>query len=513
MTVSVKWLALAVAAGTVATGLLTGASASRGSAPQNAAPPGETNGPLAYQAGSKVTITTVGTAEDVSRELLKGPPDDGEVTQFPIADATDPAWAPSGLRLAFTRRVDGRRQIFLTSRDEPPKQLLADPAEAFDPAWAPTGEKLAFTSTRDGHREIYAVDVNGANLKRLTPGADSRNPDWSPDGERIAFESTRAGGTDIWTMRPDGSDVRRITARSGAERAPDWRPDGTQIAFSGRTRGRESILVVDPDGATKPRALTRGDAQSRDRYPSWAPAGDAIAFTRIGPDHVGSTRVTSTSSAGFHDSRPEVEGGVRASWGVLPAPPEDPALLDGSVVIEPGREATISPPESAVREEVADDGARVPEGYVVRAAEDDPVTLIADPASTDSPAGASVELEVSGTFEISKDAGDLALELVGSPLDCSSDEIPAAGEATARAAKKPKTKKLSMKGKKGKRRGKNPAVVSGDKKGIDKGTDWSIEETCDGTIFSVTEGAVLVEYGAGRTYLVAAGEEFRVPRG
>jgi len=510
-TISVKWLALLVASGAVATGLLTGAPATSDGAPQNAAPPGETNGPLAYQAGSRVTITTVGTAEDVSRELLEGAPDDGEVTQFPIADAADPAWAPSGLRLAFTRRVDGRRQIFLTSRDEPPKQLLVDPAEAFDPAWSPTGEKLAFTSTRDGHREIYVVDVNGANLQRLTPGADSRNPDWSPDGGRIAFESTRAGGTDIWTMRPDGTDALRITARSGPDRAPDWRPDGTQIAFSGRTRGRESILVVDPGGTTKPRSLTRGDAQSRDRYPSWAPDGDAIAFTRIGPGQASSTRVTDTSSAGFHDSRSEIDGGMRASWGALPAPPKDPALLDGSVVIEPGRAATISPPESTVREEVADDGARVPEGYVVRAAENDPVTLVADPASTDSPAGTSVELEVSGTFEIGQDEGDLALELVGSPLDCSSDTVPGAGGATASAAKKPKPKKkLSMKGK---GKGHGPKAVSGDKVGIDKGTDWSVEETCAGTIFSVTEGAVLVEYGRNLTHLVSAGEDFLVPRG
>lgn len=506
---------LRVTSAVVCAGLLTSAHATGDSATPPAAPALETNGPLAYQTGTTVTLTTVGTSELVTRQLLTGDAvdDDGEVTQFPIENAADPAWSPSGLRLAFTRKVDGRRQIFLTNRGAEPRQLLQDPAEAFDPAWSNTGERLAFTSTRNGHPEVWVVDVSGehpARLTPLTPGRVARDPDWSPSGDRIAFVSNQAGTVDIWTMAPNGSALQQVTAMAGAEVDPDWRPDGTQIAFAGTRRGRSSIFVVDREGATVPRALTRARAPLRDRFPSWAPAGDAIAFTRIGTQARTQTRVTNTSNDTWHTSRQEIIGGGRASWGALPAPPKNPAMLEGSVIIMPGDDTTVSPPASSVRDAIADDGARVPEGYVVRASESDPVTLVANPASTDSPPGTSVEVEVSGTFEVTEDGSDLALELVGSPLDCSAGETPIEGGATALAAAPKKSKKLKQKGK---GTGHGPRGVSGDKKGVPQGTDWSIEETCAGTIFAVEKGSVLVEFGAGFTELVTAGETFPVPRG
>ena len=468
------------------------------------APAGQTNGPLAYQdaVGQTVRLTSIG-----AREPPAAPQAAGTIT-FPIKDASTPVWSPSGSRLAFTRRVDGRRQIFVTDEGKADvRQVTQDPAEAFDPTWSPTGRRLAFTSTRDGDPEIYTIGIDGDAEQRLT-FSGGRQPDWSAAGDQIAFTSRVLGSLDIWVANADGSLSRPVTSAAGAEVDPEWRPDGGQLAFVRVTATRSHVFVILPDG-TQPRALTRGDVT--DRFPSWAPTGGALAFTRIkGRD--GSTRVVSaTSAAKSTTTRLEIAGGVRADWGALPVPPSDPKLLAGATAVTPlaGSAASVTLPDSTLPADLASAGARVPDGSVVRAPTGNPVQLVAAAPATgrDGTGDGAIQAQVTGTFALLPPdrTGEAAvtLGLRGAALDCGRG-------ATARSAAKKKAKrrksgrKISMTNRGGKVRA-NGKYASG----LTRRTEWSMQETCAGTLTIVKKGQVEVrDLVRRRTILVSPGKPY-----
>ena len=151
--------------------------------------------------------------------------------------------------------------------------------------------QIAFMSQRDGNPEIYVMDINGGNQRRLTnhPKNDL-SPSWSPDGKRIVFVSNRDGHVhaihgwstyEIYVMDADGGNPQRLTNDPRDDKYPSWSPDGNRIAFSARDRDKAEhlnyeIYVMDADGANLQR-LTND--RHHDKYPSWSPDGKRIIFS------------------------------------------------------------------------------------------------------------------------------------------------------------------------------------------------------------------------------------------
>ena len=55
-----------------------------------------------------------------------------------------------------------------------------------NPAWSPSGSKIAFKTDSDGYAEIYIMDVDESNPTRLTNTADmAYSLTLSPDGTKI----------------------------------------------------------------------------------------------------------------------------------------------------------------------------------------------------------------------------------------------------------------------------------------------------------------------------------------
>ena len=72
-----------------------------------------------------------------------------------------------------------------------------------------------------------------------------------------------------------GGTIRRLTDHDYTDRYPSWSPDGQRIAFDSNRDGNFEVYVMDADGGN-PRRLT--DHEAYDGSPSWSPDGRRIAF-------------------------------------------------------------------------------------------------------------------------------------------------------------------------------------------------------------------------------------------
>ncbi|WP_163549071.1 protein kinase domain-containing protein [Candidatus Frankia nodulisporulans] len=120
--------------------------------------------------------------------------------QFAAARATDPAWSPSGDKIAYwANEADGDRGFIVTigiGTDDKPNRLTEGQGNGdSDPAWSPDGGKIAFTRSVNGNLEIFEMDSGGSPPVQVTdaPG-DDQDPTFAPapDG-RLVFSTQRPG--------------------------------------------------------------------------------------------------------------------------------------------------------------------------------------------------------------------------------------------------------------------------------------------------------------------------------
>ena len=203
-----------------------------------------------------------------------------------------PAYSPDGARLAFDAGVS----LALMNSDGSDLRFLGQAtSDDGEPAWSPTGRRVAFTGvSAAGQPELWVRSIAGGEPRQLTDGG-GRQPAWS-SRNLIAF--TR--GEDIYTIRPDGSELRRVTRRGGS--APAWSPRGARLAF---VRGG-SIYLVRANGRQPRRLQLPGEGFATGGL-AWSPDGKRIAFENSNCDGGGifATRV---------DGRAKRVTGLGVNW-------------------------------------------------------------------------------------------------------------------------------------------------------------------------------------------------------
>jgi Tol biopolymer transport system component len=258
--------------------------------------------------------------------------DGGRSRRIYDGDAVQPAWSPSGARIAFWASYGtAQRDLFtIPATGGAPVAVLQDAPMDWSPAWAPDGRWLYFASDRGGTMSVWRIAIDestGRTSGAPEPvtsvvGAAAELPSLSKDGTKLVFRSRRTivnpvavpfdsstarVGTpvplfertailnprsvspdgrwlalnnlgepreDIFIARTDGSEVRRLTDDAAKDRSPVWSPDGQEIAFYSNRSGSQQVWTIRSDGS----GLTqRTDAKEGGfMFPLWSSAGDQM---------------------------------------------------------------------------------------------------------------------------------------------------------------------------------------------------------------------------------------------
>jgi Tol biopolymer transport system component len=187
-----------------------------------------------------------------------------------------PAWAPDGVRIAFSRtypQEGGRSEIWVMNADGGDQHSLN--VDGFAARWSPDGQRLAFAANRGNGWNLYLVNADGSDESQLTTMAgDEMDPSWSPDGMRIAFTSNGDGDMEVYVMAADGTNLRQLTSNSADDYVPRWSADGSRIAFHSDLPVADhwEIYVMSADGTNVTR-VTQTAAPRTAISAAWRPAG------------------------------------------------------------------------------------------------------------------------------------------------------------------------------------------------------------------------------------------------
>ncbi len=254
--------------------------------------------------------------------------------QIYAGDAVQPAWSPSGKRIAFWRAFSNGQMLSrdvwtIASDGSDAKPVTSDEPIDWAPQWSPDGRYLYFLSDRGGAMNLWRVAIDessgrvesapepettpssemwvfsfartapkmvyenramqGRLIAKRARGEELRTvvampaarqpvgPDLSPDGKWLTFYSI-GEQEDIYVVRSDGSELRQLTDDAFADRGPRWSPDAKTIAFTSARSGRKEIWTIHQDGSGLAQfTKTEGPEPIQ---AVWSPDGRRIAYSR-----------------------------------------------------------------------------------------------------------------------------------------------------------------------------------------------------------------------------------------
>ena len=284
------------------------------------------------------------------------------------------AWSPDGRRIAFGSEevrsaynvnASGTLWTVDAAGGEPKRLDSGESTGLYQPAWSPSGARIAFWSTAGGQRDLETMRTDGSGRAKLTDDADvDWAPQWSADGKLVYFASDRGGTMGLWRIAVDESsgraasapelvaagvdvamdlphasrdgtalifrskletvnpaaiafdpaaarvsEVRLLQNRTGTLTPTDVSPDGNWLALMSVLDRQQDLFVMRADGT----ALTRlTDDLARDWHPRFIGDGSSLAFysNRSGKYDAWSIRVDGSARTQLSDMHPGIAFGA-----------------------------------------------------------------------------------------------------------------------------------------------------------------------------------------------------------
>ncbi|MDP2957031.1 MAG: S9 family peptidase [Longimicrobiales bacterium] len=227
------------------------------------------------------------------------------------------SFSPDGSRLAFTRQVDGKSQIFLLRTGGGEAQKLTDHKTSVSRfQWTWDGSALVFLADearsedeekrrKDGEDHIpvdegpngqdsgvwnnlWRVDAATGEERRLTE-KEHRVGSFSvsPDGARVAFTArfdnrrNQQNLAEIFLLDVASGEMRALTENQAPEGRLEWAPDGRRLAYEAPSDGAwelrlDKLWVLDTQ--TGERRTVSGAFQGNISSFVWTPEGRAMLF-------------------------------------------------------------------------------------------------------------------------------------------------------------------------------------------------------------------------------------------
>lgn len=243
--------------------------------------------PSAHAHGQRAEIAFSSNREGTAQIYVMN--DDGSnqtrVTRSSFDDDTQPTWSADGRTIVFARGHGYQSSAVLQSsiiavdvNTGTERVLTDDPGVNFRPAFSPDGHWIVYVhgpqTATNGPFDLWLMRPDGSSRHPLTTEGDVTQPSWSPDGRSIVVNR----GSGLAIVSVTNATIRPLPPPpAGADFTPSWWP-GTRILFtSTRDGGAKQIYVMDPDGSHVHRLVN--DA-AEDKYPTWSPDGDHIAYSR-----------------------------------------------------------------------------------------------------------------------------------------------------------------------------------------------------------------------------------------
>jgi Tol biopolymer transport system component len=207
----------------------------------------------------------------------------------------NPCWSADGKYLYFISDRSGSMNLWRVVIDETTGQPLDAPEPATTPATdmlhvslAREGRQLAYVQrTKQRHLQALAFDPVKATVrgepKFITRGTGfATHPNVSPDGQWLAYSSSGSPQEDIFMIRTDGTGLRQLTNDAAKDRLPRWSPDGQRITFYSDRESRQEIWARAVTGNGDLEQLTFVGSSGRAVFPTWSPDGKALAYYLFG---------------------------------------------------------------------------------------------------------------------------------------------------------------------------------------------------------------------------------------
>jgi hypothetical protein len=227
-----------------------------------------------------------------SEELLLAAGDTPDLLSAAVGDGTPLPWAtgqpvgavalsPDGRSVAYEVRDPALGTTSLWVRGTAPagaaaRRLVDDPAaDELDPAWAPDGSRVCYT--RDAHQAgvaLWCAPTGSGPAAPLPGGWGAGHPTFLPDGRSVVAVDEAAGG--LLRIGADGARVA-LGGSEGAD-SPEVSARGDLVAFGAvASDGFAEVRTLPVAGG---RVTTRLRANALDQTfgaPAWAPDGAALA--------------------------------------------------------------------------------------------------------------------------------------------------------------------------------------------------------------------------------------------